>query len=406
MITATFSLIQQIVNMKGLPTFRMLYTSDTIQGQVYIPAVNWALMVATIIVVAAFKSSAALANAYGFAVATVMFSTSILIAIQIRYVKHLTVILSIGYLLIFGFFDGLFWVAALKKVPQGAWVPLIIGVVLMSLMLFWTWAKGLEDAFDGANRKNLRHFIHVNEASEKVTLTVRPSPDVRFEDDHGIDEDQEKGEPMKDPTYYFLSPEAELAYHANRDSSSEGRRELVRIPTCAIFHKIASGKGVPHTFIGFIRQWPALPRIVIFLSIRVLPVARVPSEERYVVDKVRSVSGFYGVTYFIGFRDKFDVKVDDLIARICSLEIRANPRESSETINEIKRAAEITTHIVPHYHVVSKPLAVSRFSVAVNWARVFLIEEIYRRLVTMFPETANWLTSADEIIHVGINATI
>jgi KUP system potassium uptake protein len=403
LITATFSLIQQIVNMKGLPTIRMLYTSDTIQGQVYIPAINWALMVAVIVVVAAFKSSTALTNAYGFAVATVMFSTSVLIAIQIRYVKHLPAILSVSYFLIFGFFDGLFWGAALKKVPQGAWVPLVIGIVLTSLMLFWTWAKGLEDTFDGANRKNLRHFIHVNDMSEKIMPDVRPS-DVRFENDLVVDEDREQNEPV--PTYYFLTPEAELAYNADRKTSLEGKRELARIPTCAIFHKIASGKGVPHTFVGFIRQWPALPRIVIFLSIRVLPVARVSSEERYAVDKVRSVSGFYGVTYFIGFRDKFDIKVDDLIARICSLEVGANPRESSETINEIQRAAEITTHIVPHYHVVSKQLAVGKGSTVVNWARTFLIEEIYRRLVTMFPETANWLTSADEIIHVGINATI
>lgn len=78
----------------------------------------------------------------------------------------------------------------------------------------------------------------------------RPPPDVRFEDDQGIDEDQEQNESEKDPTYFFLSPEAELAYHADPNSSLEGKRELVRIPTCAVFHKIASGKGVPHTFVG------------------------------------------------------------------------------------------------------------------------------------------------------------
>jgi KUP system potassium uptake protein len=106
------------------------------------------------------------------------------------------------------------------------------------------------------------------------------------------------------------------------------------------------------------------------------------------------------------FSKAHSAQIDELITRICSLEIRVNPRESSETINEIKRAAEITTHIVPHYHVVSRQLAISKRSIVINWTRTFLIEEIYRRLMTMFPETANWLTSADEIIHVGINATI
>lgn len=108
MITATFSLVQQVINMKGFPPIRMLYTSDTIQGQVYIPAINWALMIATIVAVAVFSNLANLTNAYGFAVATVMFSTSILLAVQMYYVKHWTILIAVGYFLIFGFFDGMY----------------------------------------------------------------------------------------------------------------------------------------------------------------------------------------------------------------------------------------------------------------------------------------------------------
>lgn len=130
MITATFSLLQQVISMRSLPPLRMIYTSETIQGQIYIPAVNWALMTGTIIIVAAFSDLAALTNAYGFAVATVMFSTSLLISVQMRYVKMLPIIVPIGYLSIWGFCDGLFMVAALKKIPHGAWVPLTIGVCM------------------------------------------------------------------------------------------------------------------------------------------------------------------------------------------------------------------------------------------------------------------------------------
>jgi K+ transporter len=107
LITATFSLVQQVINSKAFPPLRMLYTSETIQGQVYIPAVNWALMIATIVVVAAFSNLANLTNAYGFAVATVMFSTSLLLGIQMYYVKHWPMIFGIVYFLIFGFFDGM-----------------------------------------------------------------------------------------------------------------------------------------------------------------------------------------------------------------------------------------------------------------------------------------------------------
>ncbi len=65
-------------------------------------------MIATIIMVAAFQNATQLSNAYGFAVATVMFTTSVLITLQIRYVKHLPYILGIAYFLFFGFLDGKF----------------------------------------------------------------------------------------------------------------------------------------------------------------------------------------------------------------------------------------------------------------------------------------------------------
>lgn len=123
-------------------------------------------MVIIIIVVAAFKSSTALTNAYGyasdlcnlirtdhphlsrFAVATVMLTTTFLIALQFKYVKGFPALLGVAFFLVFGFFDGeiffspylfieltmlgvaLFWGAAVNKIPEGAWVPLMIGIIL------------------------------------------------------------------------------------------------------------------------------------------------------------------------------------------------------------------------------------------------------------------------------------
>jgi KUP system potassium uptake protein len=87
-------------------------------------------LILCVVVVACFKTSSNLTNAYGFAVATVMFSTSILLAVQMRYVKHMAIVFALAYFFIFGFFDGLFWGAALKKVPHGAWVPLMIGLIM------------------------------------------------------------------------------------------------------------------------------------------------------------------------------------------------------------------------------------------------------------------------------------
>ena len=63
--------------------------------------------------------------------------------------------------------------------------------------------------------------------------------------------------------YYYLARDKNASDSIHGEP--EDRRELVRIPTCAIFHKFASGKGVPHSFVGFIRQWPALPQVVVSL---------------------------------------------------------------------------------------------------------------------------------------------
>ncbi|KAF9481220.1 potassium transporter [Pholiota conissans] len=382
MITATFSLIQQVINSKAFPPLRMYYTSETIQGQVYIPAANWTLMVVTIIVVAAFKDLLALTLAYGFAVSTVMFSTTWLLAIQMYYVKHLPLAIAVGFFVVWGFFDGLYWGAAIKKVPHGAWVPLMIGIILLSVMFLWVWAKALEDRFDGKNRMNLRHFIHQK----------------------GISNTENETEVTKDMTYYMVKDSANNSI--DEKSTDHEISEITRIPSCAIFHKLASGSGVPHTFTGFIRQWPALPRVVVFLSVCIVPTARVPVEDRYALTKVRTIEGFYGVTYYIGFRDDFDVKVDDLIDKICQLEAQFNPGGSAAIVREIRTVSHSATHIVPHYHIMAKKTGTGRFGALVNATRKFFIENIYYRLATMFPETANWLTSADEIIHVGINAVI
>lgn len=87
-------------------------------------------MIGTIATVGAFGSSFALTLAYGFAVATVMIVTTSLIAFQIPYVKQLPWLLGVTFFIFFGFLDGLFWGASLRKVPEGAWFPLSLGCIM------------------------------------------------------------------------------------------------------------------------------------------------------------------------------------------------------------------------------------------------------------------------------------
>lgn len=127
MITATFSLVQQLVRLQAIFPLKIVHTDDNSEGQIFVPSINLLLMIGTIAVTAAFGTDAALTNAYGFAVAGVLIVTSSFIALSIVYVKKLPIVLGVGFFLVFGFFDGLFWGASLKKVPHGAWFPLGMG---------------------------------------------------------------------------------------------------------------------------------------------------------------------------------------------------------------------------------------------------------------------------------------
>jgi KUP system potassium uptake protein len=369
MITATFSLVQQLLSMKCLPSLHMVHTSEKIQGQVYIPIANWILMIITIVIVAAFKSSTQLTNAYGFAVATVMFTTSVLISLQIRYVKHLPWIFGILFFSFFGFLDGLFWGASLKKVPEGAWVPLTLGMILLTLMTFWTWAKGLEDQFDRKSRRRLDAFI-VPEGAGSVFKPSEKNDENEVVQHSTLDDNT---------TFYYVS------HYSGSTSEVEEYRALTRLPTFVIFHGIAHERGVPPSFTGFIRQWPALPRFGIFLTVSVLPVAHVDDTDRYVVTRVDTLSGFYGVAQYRGFRDEPSFHIDEIITKISELEVRLRPDRAGLIASQLREQSVRLTHVVPHYAVRSKGLnMMGRITPIMKYIRRVLIEEVYGRLTIMF----------------------
>ncbi|WP_230874797.1 KUP/HAK/KT family potassium transporter [Methylomonas sp. LL1] len=116
------------------------HTSGDEMGQIYIPAVNWLLMVSVFILVAGFGSSSALASAYGLAVTGTMITTTILAFIVISELWHWNKITSINFLSIFLALDILYFVANSLKIPEGGWLPVTVGAVLFVIMT--TWIKG------------------------------------------------------------------------------------------------------------------------------------------------------------------------------------------------------------------------------------------------------------------------
>jgi KUP system potassium uptake protein len=139
-ISGSFSLTRQAVQLGYLPRFTIEHTSAREIGQIYIPAINWLLMFACIALVLGFRSSSNLAAAYGVAVTTDMLFTTIIFAafLRMRWGWKLPVVflLTAAFLVI----DLSFWSAMLNKIPSGGWFPLVVAGVAFVMMT--TWRRG------------------------------------------------------------------------------------------------------------------------------------------------------------------------------------------------------------------------------------------------------------------------
>lgn len=139
-ISGVFSLTRQAIQLGYLPRMQIVHTSQAEIGQVYMPNVNWTLMLATIALVIGFRSSTNLAGAYGVAVSTTMIITTILAYVVARDKLHWSVALAGAITAGFLFGDLAFLGANLFKIADGGWFPLLIATVVFTVMT--TWRKG------------------------------------------------------------------------------------------------------------------------------------------------------------------------------------------------------------------------------------------------------------------------
>ena len=140
LISGAFSLTVQAVQLDYLPRVRILHTSGEHQGQVYVPLVNWALMVGTIGLVLGFRTSSNLAAAYGIAVTTTMVITSVLFYVVVRHRWGWSTVKAgvvVAPLLVV---DLAFFSANIPKIPDGGWFPVVVALGLLVQMA--TWRRG------------------------------------------------------------------------------------------------------------------------------------------------------------------------------------------------------------------------------------------------------------------------
>jgi KUP system potassium uptake protein len=139
-ITGAFSVCHQAIQLGLLPRLRVLHTSHRAQGQIYVPIVNMALLVAVLLLIFTFGSSTNLASAYGIAVTGTMFITTVMLAVLARRLWNwppLVVMVVVG---VFAIVDGTYFASNLTKIGDGGWFPLLIGLIAFTMLT--TWARG------------------------------------------------------------------------------------------------------------------------------------------------------------------------------------------------------------------------------------------------------------------------
>jgi KUP system potassium uptake protein len=139
-ISGAFSVTRQAILLGYCPRMDIFHTSGEEQGQVYVPAVNWLLMFAVFILVLSFRSSSALASAYGIAVTGTMMVDTILAFVVIRKLWNWNRATSFIFLAVFLVIDALFLSSNSLKIPTGGWLPLAVATVIF--LTITTWLKG------------------------------------------------------------------------------------------------------------------------------------------------------------------------------------------------------------------------------------------------------------------------
>jgi KUP system potassium uptake protein len=262
-ISGAFSVAHQAVTLGYLPRLRIVHTSAQTEGQIYVPWINWLLLVSVLTLVFAFQTSAALAFAFGMAVTATITITALLFLYVARHRWRwpLWSVLALGVLMLS--VDLLFFAANLTKIFHGAWLPLLIGLVAFTVMTTWQRGRELVTARREAKEGSLREFVDAL---------------------HG----REPPLPRTPGTAVFLNRNVEttpLAMRAN----------------------------VEHNQI--------LHEHVVVLSIETLPVPEVPLEERLVVDDLGYADdGITHLTARFGYIEHPDVPAALRLAPAAGLE--------------------------------------------------------------------------------------
>ena len=277
LITGMFSIVKQATVLGFMPRFRVFHTDAHGEGQVYIPAINWALFIGCVAVTLYFQTSTNLAAAYGVAVTGTMGITTIIFAYvafyrwQWKRSRILTVCIPILII------DLLFFGSNLLKVSSGGYFPLIIAAVLVCVMLIWQWGRtSLASAFyefGVREGKKVEWLIALRDMLDDLEITIQENlPAAR--------------------------------------SLIQGKRRLVESDRAAVFlcsrPILSVDDYVPVALRIFLKKYGVLPSHVVLMYVDQASVAKISSRQRYKVQRLGNDIDSVVVKY--GYMEQPDIR--------------------------------------------------------------------------------------------------
>lgn len=289
-ITGTFSIIKQCCALGCFPRVKIIHTSSKICGQIYIPEINWTLMLLCLAVTIGFRDTKHISNASGLAVITVMLVTTCLMSLVIVLCWNRSVLLAICFIFFFGSVEALYFSASLIKFLEGAWVPVALSLIFLIVMHIWHYGTLKKYEFDVQNKVSINWLLGLG-------------PNLG----------------------------------------------IVRVRGIGLIHtELVSG--VPAIFSHFVTNLPAFHQVLVLFCIKYVPVPHVRPEERFLVGRIGPKEyRVYRCIARYGYRDSLmdDVEFEkDLVSSIAEFIRSEQPGTNgslSELENEEKMAVIGTT---------------------------------------------------------------
>lgn len=226
MISATFSCVKQAMALGCFPRLKIVHTSRKLMGQIYIPIINYFLMIMCIIVVSIFQRTTDIANAYGIAEVGVMIVSTTLVTLVMLLIWRTNLFLALCFPLVFGSIELIYLSAVLSKILEGGWLPLAFATFFLCVMYTWNYGSVLK---------------YQSEVREKISMD------------------------------FMLELGSTLG--------------TVRVPGIGLLYNELV-QGVPSIFGQFLLSLPAIHSTIVFVCIKYVPVPVVPQEERFLFRRV------------------------------------------------------------------------------------------------------------------------